>query len=200
MTEFFSSMPNDLFTFWMIAIPFSIFMGLQMILTFAAGFDGDIDVDSDSDVDADGEGDDSAPFQLFTLRNFVAFMAVFGWTGIVSLNNGISLTMAVFISTLAGLAMVVVLSSIFFFTAKLASNTTPDVGHAVGREGTVYLTIPEMSKGKVNIMYGGALRTVDAWSMNGTRIPTGTRIQVVDAVDGEVWVKTVNVAEKELTS
>lgn len=192
MTEFFSSMPNDLFTFWMIAVPFTVFFVLQTALTFI-GMDSGGDLDTDADVDTDSDSD-SAPFQLFTLRNLVAFMTMFGWTGIVCLNSDISLGMSIFIATLSGLAMVIVLSSIFYFTSKLQSDATPNPRSAIGREGTVYLTIPGNGKlGKINVVYGGSIRTVDAIS-TGPEIPTGSRVKVVAENSGDLIVEAIEYA------
>ena len=190
MNEFFSAMSQTEFTFWMIAIPSTIFFALQMIMTFAAGgFEADVDIDTDVDVDIDTDGDSSggAPFQMFTFRNLIAFMTVFSWTGLICIDSGFTLTSTLFISSLAGLAMVVVLSSLFFLTAKLAQNNSADNVHAIGRNATVYLRIPAMGQGKINVMYGGAVRISRATSK--VDIATGATVKVIGKEAGILVVE-----------
>jgi hypothetical protein len=76
--EFFESMEPLLRTFWYIALPASLFFIIQSIMTFV-GMDAHDGVDADFNSDFSGE---SAPFQLFSLRNLVNFMLGLGWGGI----------------------------------------------------------------------------------------------------------------------
>jgi membrane protein implicated in regulation of membrane protease activity len=189
MNEFFSVMSQTEYTFWMIAIPSTIFFALQMIMTFmAGGLEADVDIDTDVDVDVDADGDSGgAPFQMFTFRNLIAFLTVFAWTGIICIDNNFTLTSTLVISSLTGLGMVIILTSLFFFTAKLAQNNSADVKHTVGRNATVYLKIPAMGKGKINVMYGGAKREEPATSK--VEIPTGATVKVVGVEAGVLVVE-----------
>ena len=71
--------------FWIIAIPFSFFFLIQLLLSFI-GADADTAADFEGDLD-EGTGDGGG-FQIFTIRNFVIFMTVFGWSGITFYNMG----------------------------------------------------------------------------------------------------------------
>jgi len=176
------------FTFWMIAIPSTIVFILQMIMTFMVG-DSDVDVDTHVDVDVKGDSGDGAPFQMYTLRNLIAFLTVFSWTGITCLYNSMSLTTSVVISSLAGLIMLLVLSSLFYFTSKLAQNNIVDSISTIGRSATVYLKIPAMGKGKINVTYGGATREECATSK--VDIPTGATVKVIGKEAGILVVEPI---------
>ena len=193
MKEFFDAMSQAEFTFWMIAIPSTIFFSLQMIMTFAAGgLDADVDIDTDVDVDVDTDGDSSggSPFQMFTFRNLIAFLTVFSWSGITCLDNNMTLTSTLVISTLAGLAMVLVLSSLFFFTAKLAQDNSADSSNAIGRDAIVYLRIPAMGSGKINVQFGGATR--EAIATSKVECPTGSRVKVIGKEADTLVVEPLN--------
>ena len=78
--------------YWGLAIPFTLFFILQLILTFVAG-----DV-ADDTPDAEVEADHGIPFQFFTLKNMVAFFTIFSWTGIACIDSGLSEAVSVIIS------------------------------------------------------------------------------------------------------
>lgn len=182
MIDFFNSLSTAEHTFFMIAIPSTIFFAMQVIATFFIG-----DFDGGSDVDVGSDGDLGVPFEMFTLRNLIGFLTVFSWTGIICLGNSFSLTTAIIVSTLAGLAMVVVTSSLFYFMSKLAQNNDITQSTAIGREGIVYLTIPAMGTGKINVKFGGAIRNVTATS--NVDILTGTRVKVTGEKAGILVVE-----------
>jgi membrane protein implicated in regulation of membrane protease activity len=71
---------------------------------------------------------------------------------------------------------------------KLQSEGTLDVWNALGKEGTVYLTIPPTGKGIVQINVQDTLRELSAVSKDKTEIKTGERIVVVDIVGGSTLV------------
>ena len=96
--------------FWYIALPVSIFFGLQTIATFIGLGDSETDADSDS-----GDSGDM-PFELFTLRNLINFLLGFSWTGISFYNKFENKTTLIVISVLVGLAFV----AVFFILIKLS--------------------------------------------------------------------------------
>lgn len=167
MIEFFNSMTSMEFAFWIIAIPSTIFFTLQIASTFLIG-----DLDMDSDVEVDG-----MPFEMFTLRNLIAFLTVFSWTGIVCIEHSMSLPSTLIISMLSAITVVLMLSSLFYFMSKLAQENNIDSSSAIGKIGTVYLRIPENGIGKINVIYGGARRESPATSKYA--IATGESIRVI---------------------
>jgi hypothetical protein len=93
--------------FWYIALPVSLFFGLQTIMTFVGLSGGETDMDSDA-------GDVELPFEIFTLRNLINFLLGFSWTGISFYNSIQNKTVLIITSVLVGLLFV----AIFFFLIK----------------------------------------------------------------------------------
>ncbi|MDX9694672.1 MAG: serine protease [Bacteroidales bacterium] len=177
--------------YWCIAIPFSVIFIIQIFLTFFGGVDG-AEAHGDSDVSVDG--DTGIDFQFITLKNLVAFFTIFGWTGIACIDGGLGVGTAIIISVLAGLLMMVIMASIIYFMGKLTDSGTLNLKNAIGKVGTVYLTIPPKRSGlgQVQIKVQG-LQTLDAMTDNDEEIKTGMVIKVTDVLNNEILlVKLTN--------
>jgi hypothetical protein len=173
--------------YWSISIPFTILFLIQIVLTFIGGdFD---DVSAEGDADLAVEGDAGIDFQFLSLKNLIAFFAVFGWTGIICLGMGFSAGVVTLIATLAGLLMMLIMASILYFMGKLIEEGTLDLNNAKGKTGSVYLLIPANRKGvgKIQVEVQG-LQTLDAITDNDTDIPTGAVIQVVDVLNDQILI------------
>jgi len=168
-----------------IAIPSSVLLVIQIILTLLGiGMEGDVDVpdaDGDGDVDFNDYVLDDG-FRFFTVRGIIAFLAVMGWTGLtmLSYNNGLPLSLTV--AVLAGFAAMLVVAWMFRVFMKLQNDGTADIKNAVGKVGTVYLTVPpsRKEKGKVNVVFQERLIEVDAVTDGDTPLTYGTEVLVVD--------------------
>ena len=108
--------------FFYTALPFSLVLIIQIILSLVglghggadgadgADADGDgvpdqLDADGDGVPDTDGAADGIDPgFRLLTLRGVVAFFVMFGWTGLCLSTNGASDLLSLGIGLLVGLA------------------------------------------------------------------------------------------------
>jgi len=146
-----------------------------------------MEADGDSDVSVDG--DSGIDFQFITLKNLVAFFTIFGWTGIACIGGGLEAGIAVVISTIAGLFMMALMASIVYFMGKLTDSGTLNLKNAIGKGGTVYLTIPanRSGLGKVQIKVQG-LQTLDAMTDNEAEIKTGSIIQVSEILNNEILI------------
>lgn len=171
--------------YWCFAIPFSLLFVIQIILTF---FGGDMDaVEVDGDADVSIEHDHGIDFQFISLKNLVAFFTIFGWAGIASIDAGLANWATILISTCSGLVMMVIMASIVFFMGKLTESGTLNINNALGRVGTVYLTIPSnrTGMGKVQIKVQG-LQTLDALTDFDEDIKTGTVVEVTEVISNEI--------------
>jgi hypothetical protein len=94
------------------------------------------------------------------------------------------------IAFLAGLAMMVIMASIFFGISKLASSGTLKMSNAIGNYGETYLIIPKnrTGMGKVQIKVQGSLRELDAMTNDDLDIQTGTLIKVDEIINGNILV------------
>lgn len=173
--------------YWCIAIPFSVLFVLQIILTFFGGDADGMDADGDSDVSVDH--DTGIDFQFITLKNLVAFFTIFGWAGIACLDSGLGIGKSVIISTISGLVMMTIMASIVYFMGKLTDDGTLSLRNAIGKVGSVYLTIPAKREGmgQVQIKVQG-LQTLDAMTDNEEEIKSGAIIEVVEILNNEILV------------
>lgn len=184
--------------FYCIAIPSSLVLLVQTLLTFLGiGDNADIDTDGvedfspnadaadgvygdgDPDLEADAEGIDG--LRIFTLRGIVAFLVVFGWVGVAMDASGVSLFITLPVAFVCGLAMMLSLALIFRAIMKLRSDGNTDNRNAVGTAGKVQLTIPpkRSGEGKVHVMLQGAYVERNAVTDDEEAIPTGAEIIVV---------------------
>ncbi len=182
--------------YWVVAIPSSLIFIMMLILTFVGG-DLDDHPDVDTSHDADHGGDHDGGFHVFTVKNIVAFFAVFAWTGLACIDAGMRTMITLFISLFAGTTMMLLLATIFYLMTKLTESGTLDMRNAISGTGDVYLSIPAAKSGlgKIQIKVQGALRTLDAMTDEPEIIKTGSLVEVVDVINENILVvrKSMNV-------
>lgn len=171
--------------YWCFAIPFSLLFLVQLILTFVGG---DVDATAvEGNADFTIDHDTGIDFQFLSLKNLIAFFTIFGWAGITAVDAGLPNWLSILISTLCGLLMMLIMASIVYFMGKLTESGTLNLKSAIGKTGTVYLTIPAKRKGmgKVQIKVQG-LQTLDAFTDNDEDIKTGAIVDVVELINDEI--------------
>jgi hypothetical protein len=184
MKDFFAGMSSLEQTYWIIALVGSAVFLVIFLLTFIGGGDADMDADA-SDFEADDGG---VGFQFFTLKNVVAFFTIFGWTGVTCIDNGLGTAATLIISIIAGLAMMILTTLLFYWMHKLAESGTLQMKNAIGVIGEVYLPIgANRSKmGKVQIKVQGSLRELEAITDELEDLKTGTMVIVTEIVSAEL--------------
>lgn len=215
MHEWWEAMASFEKVFWYIAIPFSVILVIQMILTFVgigqggatdagggisdvSGLDleagGDISLDDidDSMITEASEisGIEEPHFAVFTFRNFVAFFAVFGWTGIAGIHNGLSTFWVILIAVVCGLAIMLVVSALFYFISKLADSGNIDIRNALNQIGNVYIPIKANAEniGKIQLNIQDSNREMRAITKQWEDLPTGTVVRVIGIISGNILV------------
>lgn len=190
---------NELTTFehilYYIAVPFTIVLCLQTILTFLGMDDqGDMDMESEMPDDFEGEfdGDFEISFQMFTVRNFIAFFTFFGWGGIWAASTGKTEFIAGLIAIGFGGIAMALSASFFYFMKKMAQSGNLVIQYAVGKSGDVYLRIPPEREGtgKINLVVQGALRELEAITDDKELIKTGSQVEVVSILNASTVVVT----------
>ena len=184
MKDFFAEMATIEQTYWIIALIGSAIFVVVFILTFIGGGDADMEADV-SEIDGDDGG---VGFQFFTFKNVVAFFTIFGWTGIICIDNGSSNITSIIISSIAGLTMMILTSLLFFYMNKLAQSGTLKIQNAVGTICEVYLPIGanRSSIGKVQIKVQGSLRELEAVTDEEEELKTSSIVKVVEVVSSEL--------------
>lgn len=79
---------------------------------------------------------------LFTVRGVVAFLVLFGWGGLWLHQVGLPGFLAVFLAIPIGFAGMVGIALAVRQALRLQYDGTLDLRNALGRTGTVYLTVP----------------------------------------------------------
>lgn len=171
--------------YWCIAIPASIAFIIQMAMAFLGGESDDV-----SSSDAEIEADSGIGFQFFTLRNLIAFFTIMSWTGIACIDSGYSTATTITSSLIAGLVMMVAMATLMYYMYKLKESGNVKLSNAIGKRGETYLRIPANKKGfgKIQITIQGSVHEFNAISAESEVIPTGTIIEVVEVVEGNVML------------
>ncbi|MCG8309156.1 MAG: hypothetical protein MI975_17320 [Cytophagales bacterium] len=179
--------------YWVIAIPSTILLIVQIIMTLAGGGADEVDVDFDGDTVAfDADMDNGVGWQFFTYKNVLGFFTLFGWTGLGFLQMGLGLLIAVLFSMIAGLIMMVIMAALFYYIGKLHQSGTLVMENAIGRTGEVYLRVPPNREGhgKVQVEIQGTFQTMDAITDDEKELPTGSVAQVLEIVNNQILLVT----------
>jgi membrane protein implicated in regulation of membrane protease activity len=191
------------------AIPFTIVLIIQTILTFigisghgdADGVDADTDTDIDIDMadHADGiheaHADDVnaavAGFRFFTVRGIVAFFCVFGWVGYLLAGSSLPIALTVLISVAAGLLAMLAIGLMFYAARKLQDSGNIRYANAIGKAAQVYIPIPAKreGRGKVMVLIQERLVEAEAITDGEARLKTGETVQVTGNIGNTLIVK-----------
>ncbi len=168
--------------FWSLGAGATAILVLQTLLSFVG-----MDIDTDVDVDLDLSAAISLEFGLFSVKSFLAFIAFFGWTGVIAIGYGWSMPLVILASAGSGLVAMLLVAYMLFQFQKLESSGTMRIDEALLEEAEVYLAIPAAGAGmgQITIELNGGLKQLKAVS-EGERIPTGTNVKVVDILEGNI--------------
>ncbi len=186
MELWFDALPIFEKIYWVVAIISSVILLILLIFTMI-GSDAD---EFGGDLDAEIEGDTGIDFQFLSIKNFVAFLTVFGWSGIACLESGWSRTMTVLISMVCGLIMMFAMASLFYYLSKLQSSGTLKLRNALNQVCEVYLTIgsKRSSIGKVSIKVQGTLRELDALTEEARDLEMGDVVKVREVTKNGILI------------
>ncbi len=193
MTDWWNALGSAGQVFACIAIPATVMLLVQMVLTLL-GMGGDADADADTEVDDVDDGFDGdvldGGLRLFTLRGFVAFFSVLGWTGTICCGSELSLPLSIAISTAAGALAMFLIAALMKWLMGLEYDGTEDIRDALGVSGTVYLRIPpaRTGKGKINAIIQGKLCEKFAITDEETMINCDEEVTVVGISGGETLI------------
>ncbi len=166
---------------------------VRLILLFIGVDHGDIPGDHDlqvhlGDATAGEAGAHGGGYNFLSIQGIASFFTMFGLVGLGLLQIHATDVVSLLGALAAGVVTAWATGMIFFYMQKLQSEGTLVLSNAIGQTGTVYLTIPEKGSGVVTVTVQGALHSLDAISQHGTRIPTGSIVQVTGIVAGKILV------------
>jgi membrane protein implicated in regulation of membrane protease activity len=195
MIEWWNSLGLASQILYCIAVPSTLLLLIQTLLMFFGVDDNaetDVELDSpdlevgevdipDAELSELGDISDLESLNVFTFRGIISFLVIFGWVGIVMQSFEIDLAITLAVSTVCGVATMVLIAYLLRLVMRLRSSGTTDNRNALGSAGKVYLTIPasRSGEGKVNIMLQGTYVERNAVTDEAESIPTGCEIIVV---------------------
>ena len=142
---------------------------------------GDIDVDMDGEIDIVHPDSGIFDFKLISFRSILAFIAMFGWGGVVFGEYGWK---GFGIAIGCGLVTMVITAYLIMSILKLQQSGTRANTSLIGQKGTVYLAIPAGGRGKVVLDLGDSTREVAASS--SVALDKGTPV-ITTGLNAEVF-------------
>lgn len=179
MNEWWGGLGPSLQVFYGIGILASLILVVQLVLALFgadggdggdAGFDGGL-----GDAIEHGSG-----LHILSTRTVVAFLAGFGWTGVVVLQAGRGTAAAVPIAVGVGIILMLSVFWLMRWLYSLRQSGTLDYRNAVGQVGTVYVRIPAAGQGtgQIQVLVQGRLATVAAAGSGAEAIASGEKVRV----------------------
>lgn len=199
MKEWFNSYNSFFQAMIIIACAATLVMVIQIVmLLIGLGDDGsfdDIDASDPGGVDDivnDGGFLDLFGLRILTLRNLIAFLAIGGWSMVVFFDLTEIVWLSILLGIICGVICMILLAYIFKKFNDLQSSGNIDINNAIGKIGTVYLTIPghRSGKGKINVIVQERYIEVEAITDEDT-IPTGSDIKIIDCIGDHLLVQKV---------
>ncbi len=216
MVEWWNGLDEVLKILYCIALPATLILVIQTILSLAGGFEGGagvdfsdtsgIDFDGGSDLadlsdasdlsggDFFGDGGNPADFSImsmFTLQGIVTFLTVMGWTSIAAISAGTPTGISIAVGMGLGFVSMFAVARLIHISSKLTENGTLNLRNAIGETGKVYIPIPANGEGegKVNLYLQGRYAECDAATFGTERIPTGVMVRITDVRNGVLVVE-----------
>lgn len=192
LSSWWQSMPGFEKMFWVFALLFSLLFVIQTVFSFVAG-DGD-EAMGDSDVSI-GE-DHGIDAGYFTIKNFIAFFTIFGWTGIALIKGNVNKGLTITVAVVAGALVVFLMVLLFRSMSRLRASGTLELENAIQKIGETYLFIPagRTGMGKVHIRVQGSLRELSAMTDDEVEIATGKLVKVTGIINGNILLVTTQLS------
>lgn len=207
MIEWWNGLDTVLKILYCIAIPATLVLAIQTILSLLGGFEGGlgVDVSDTSGIDFHGGSDigemadaadmggsnsfsdggnpaDFSIMSMITLQGIVTFLTVMGWSSIVAIASGTSAFVSILVGIALGLAAMYAAARILHASGKLTESGTLDLKNAIGETGRVYIPIPAAGSGtgKITMQLQGRYIEVSAMGFGTEMLPTGEIVRVTD--------------------
>jgi hypothetical protein len=176
MLDWWSSISLESEIFYAIGIVALAVLLMQIFLTL-------IGIDAHHDADLSGGVHDSG-LGLLSVRTITAFFVGFGWGGVIILNHGHSLPMAVLGGFGTGFVFLLTTAFLIRNLLRLQSSGNLNYRNAIGVVGTVYSTIPgaERGGGQLELMIQGRLTMAEAYTKAAHDLKPNSKARVVDLI------------------
>ena len=191
MTEWFNNLSVMEHIFFWLGIAATLFLIVQIILMCFTSFGGDVDIDGDGDIDVDTDSGVS----IFTVKSITAFFAVGSWAWLLTCAVAPANLqwLAVIIAIIAGGAAMAVVVLIFRAMAKMQCNGALETDKLVGKQATVYISVPSArsGRGKITLNAQGKFLELDAVTDSEEKLLTDEIVEIIAAENECMVVKRV---------
>ena len=191
MTEWFNNLSVMEHIFFWLGIAATLFLIVQIILMCFTSFGGDVDIDGDGDIDVETDSGVS----IFTVKSITAFFAVGSWAGLLTCAVAPANLqwLAVIIAIIAGGAAMAVVVLIFRAMAKMQCNGALETDKLVGKQATVYISVPSArsGRGKITLNAQGKFLELDAVTDSEEKLLTDEIVEIIAAENECMVVKRV---------
>lgn len=176
MIDWWSSLLLEKQIFYAIGLASISILLIQILLTF-------VGLDSDHDAELT-HGDHSSGLSFLSVRTITAFFVGFGWTGVILLNHGYSVPVAIAGGMTTGILFLLVTAFLIHNLLRLQSSGNLDYQNAIGVVGSVYTTIPgaERGGGQIELMLQGRLMMAEAYTRAERDLKPGSKARVVELI------------------
>ena len=220
MQAWWESLSTILRILYCIAIPSTLILVLQFLLTMIGGqSDAGIDASDTSGLDLDLEADlngngipdvlenpdtgqfldggnpaDFGNLRFLTLQTIVTFLASFSWVSIICVSSGLFAPLAIGIGAGCGLLMMLIVAKMVQMSRKLVENGAINLTNAIGENATVYVTVPPRNQGtgKITMKLQGRFGEFDAVSADDSSFSSGAQVLVTDVVGDTLVVEAAD--------
>ena len=176
MIDWWSSLLLEKQIFYAIGLASISILLIQILLTF-------VGLDSDHDAELT-HGDHSSGLSFLSVRTITAFFVGFGWTGVILLNHGYSVPVAIAGGVTTGILFLLVTAFLIHNLLRLQSSGNLDYQNAIGVVGSVYTTIPgaERGGGQLELLLQGRLMMAEAYTRAERDLKPGSKARVVELI------------------
>jgi len=107
--------------YWIVVIPASAIFLIQLVLSFR-----NPDTKKTNAANNTEKQNIEIDFELFRFRNIIGFFTALGWSGLASIDAGLSNESTILVSFICGIAMMFAMATIFYFMRKLLASVSED--------------------------------------------------------------------------
>ena len=208
MQNWWESLSPLLQVLYCIAVPSTLILVLQMLLTMLGGHnDSGVDVSDTSGIDMDADtmsldlngngipdvlessdlpsvadGGNPADFgslRLLTMQTVITFLTVFSWVTIICVSAGLPGVAGGLIGAVCGIVMMLVVARMVQMSRKLVENGAIVLRNAIGETASVYVPVPGRNDGTGKITMQLQGRFCEFDAVNSGDAPLPTGAQVL---------------------
>lgn len=163
--------------YWALALAGSLLFTLTLVFSLAGAGgldDADFDVDSAAPIEHPDTG--MLDFKILSVRSVLAFMTVFGWGGVLWGHTGVK---GFLLALFCGLFTMFMTAYLVYLVMKLQADANIKKEDFIGKEGSVYISIPggDKEEGKVTVSIGNSTNELKA--LADESIPSGTAVKIL---------------------